>query len=923
MASHNYAAIEDPGNSRLSQNNTPSVIKRLFYFIRRHFYHLLTLFTIGIIMILLFVYTFLLPSDASPNPSLAEVRPVGISLATMEEGRAKCRALLQKQEYPSSYENLRADPNQPPILLKNAIVWDGQGNILANVDLYLKKGLIERIEKEISLETLIDKDKIKVIDVAGHIVTPGIVDMHSHLGVDSWPELDGTDDTNEMTQPLTPFVRTLDAFNPSDKAIRIVASGGVTTTLVLPGSGNLMGGEAFAFKLRPMVSTEDMLVQAKLNPDDPYKRRWMKMACGENPKNLTVFFFSPFSFLLGLGEAFLFRNEFAKAQALKRQQDDWCQSAFDNNNNNQQSLLDQPFPEDLQLESLVALLRHQVLLNVHCYETHDIEAMVRHALEFNFTIAAFHHALEAYRIPQILRRLSPHKVPTVATFADHWGYKKEAFGGNPRAPEILWRASIPVALKSDHPVLNSQRLMFEAAKAAHYGLPAQEALKAVTSTPANALGLGHRLGSIKRGYDADLVIWDRDPLTLGASPLQVLVDGVPLFEDRPITDLIMKTTPHHENSRVVNVIKGGDSTDFILKNVGYYHALKSKEPIDIVVKNGSIVCAAVDCMETSDNMIPKYDIQGGYVLPGFIGVGSKLGLVEISAEASTSDGRMHSTLSMDPKSIPQTVDGIKFSTRHLEEAYRGGVLTAITTPLSDHVVMGVSAAFKTGASSLLQEGALISPAVALHFQIGHHLKSSAFPTISSQISYIRHLLMTYMKADNVYGQAARGEIPTVIVAHNKDEIASLIILKRDHVPKMRLIIQGGAEAHLVAKHLAEFDIGVVLWPSLCTPARFDSRHCLTGSPLTNGTAAHVLHQNGVRVAIGISDDGWARNLAWDAGWLAKTGYGINETDAIDFITTNIQALYGLFFSSSLVDEFIVYDKSPFDMNSRILMIHSK
>jgi imidazolonepropionase-like amidohydrolase len=108
----------------------------------------------------------------------------------------------------------------------------------------------------------------------------------SHMGVDSWPELAGTDDTNEMTQPLTPFVRTLDAFNPSDKAIRIVSSGGVTTALVLPGSGNLMGGEAFVFKLRQVdtLSNDDMLAQANIDEQQDTKWRWMKMACGENPK---------------------------------------------------------------------------------------------------------------------------------------------------------------------------------------------------------------------------------------------------------------------------------------------------------------------------------------------------------------------------------------------------------------------------------------------------------------------------------------------------------------------------------------------------------------------------------------------------------------------------------------------------------------
>lgn len=110
--------------------------------------------------------------------------------------------------------------------------------------------------------------------------------MYSHLGVMSWPDLTGTADTNEKTDPITPFVRTIDAFNPSDKAIRIVSSGGITTALVLPGSGNLIGGEAFVFKLRPTgtTSSQDMLVQSGIDESKEHKWRYMKMACGENPK---------------------------------------------------------------------------------------------------------------------------------------------------------------------------------------------------------------------------------------------------------------------------------------------------------------------------------------------------------------------------------------------------------------------------------------------------------------------------------------------------------------------------------------------------------------------------------------------------------------------------------------------------------------
>lgn len=281
---------------------------------------------------------------------------------------------------------------------------------------------------------------------------------------------------------------------------------------------------------------------------------------------------------------------------------------------------DSAFPEDLSLESLVSLLRGEVLLNLHCYETHDIEAMIRHSLEFNFTIAAFHHALDAYRIPDILRRARNNI--TVATFADIWGYKKEAFQAIPEAPRILFEAGIPVAIKSDHPVLNSQHLVYEAAKTTHYGLPAQNAFMAVTSVPANAIGLGHRIGSLKVGYDADLVLWDRNPLELGATPLQVFVDGIPLFDSHPIEQAVKKETVVSTVTLNPPTAKLEGAKSFILKNAGYSFLGKTptKGPMQVVVKNGSIVCSAVDCTTViasvqSSEAVPEYDLQGGYVVP--------------------------------------------------------------------------------------------------------------------------------------------------------------------------------------------------------------------------------------------------------------------------------------------------------------------
>ncbi|CAO3654957.1 unnamed protein product [Mucor fragilis] len=952
-----YAAIVRDGQDGEGSSSSPLLasrkgkelnwhdrIRRAQHFVRRNLFHILILLTVAVLLVVLLVYTLLPDSSVFPTKETHAVpQPIqaGVSELTMENGRIQCEAIQtrkrEKNTPDSNRQNPRAEAAQQPILLKNANVWDGQGQVLKGVDVYMQDGVIQKVEKDIKVK---EGAHVKVIDVAGHVVGPGLVDMHSHMGVDSWPELDATQDTNEMTQPLTPFVRTLDAFNPSDKAIRIVSSGGVTTALVLPGSGNLMGGEAFAFKLRPKstLSNEDMLVQANINPEQDTKWRWMKMACGENPKR--VYGGQNRMPSTRLGEAYLFRKELARAQTLKQQQDDWCQAASQNPSS---ARFDTALPQDLSLESLVSLLRGEVLLNVHCYETHDIEAMVRHSLEFNFTISAFHHALDAYRIPTILRR-APNNI-TVATFADHWGYKKEAFQAIPEAPKILYDAGIPVALKSDHPVLNSQHLIFEAAKTTHYGLPAQEAFKAVTSVPANAIGLGHRIGSLKVGYDADVVIWDREPLALGATPLQVFIDGVPLFEEKTIEPAV--AVEEEEEEKQESMVRAAQppkkmhgAKSFVLKNAGYSFLGQrpTQGPVDIVVQDGSIVCSATDCTNTiasiqSTKAVPEYDLEGGYILPGLIGVGSSLGLIEIQGEAGTGDGRAPSSKSLDAKDIIQTVDGIKLSTRHLEEAYKGGILTAITAPMSNNVVVGVSAAFKTGADSLLTDGALLSSAVALHLQIGDDYKSSSFPTISSQISFIRQLFKDNLKSDNYYGKAANGEIPTIITAHNKDEIASIVVLKRDHFPQARFVIQGGTEAYLVASHLATLDIPVVLQPVLCTPARFDSIHCLTGAPLTNGTAAHVLNSHGVKLGVGIYDDGLARNLAWDSGWLAATSPAANELEhgtiteleAIQFVTRNLRDIYGLDQAAAtldLDDEFIVYSGNPFDVKHKLMFIHS-
>ncbi|KAF9175819.1 hypothetical protein BGX21_007047 [Mortierella sp. AD011] len=863
------------------------------------------------------------------SPKKVHFEGVGISADSFSYGLAKCNFINRenKHQYPAP-ESRRSNPRfvngTLPTLFKNGYVFDGVSEAFKG-DVLVDRGLIVQIGSDIKAP-----NNTVVVDLKGHILTPGIVDMHSHLGVDSWPALDGTSDTNEMTQPLTPFIRSIDGFNPSDPAREWVLSGGVTTTLILPGSGNIMGGEAYSVKLRKVdtLSTDDMLVEAGV--DD--KWRYMKMACGENPKR----YYGSLRQMPStrLGEGWLLREKFAQASKLKRAQDDWCDAAEDLPRFGRHRV-DAPYPEDLELESLVGILRDDVRLNIHCYETHDLEAMVRHSNEYKFKISAFHHGLDAYRVPEILKRAYK-VVPTVATFAGKFGYKKEAFQSSVNAPKILADAGIAVAMKSDHPVLNSQHLVYEAAQAHHYGLSETLAIASVTSVPAKALGLDHRVGTIAIGMDADLVIWDKHPLALGSHPLQVYVDGIAQIENvdeskwstegepqkfEPLPDLVVPkdkdACTEKADSGVFTGIKKillDDDEEF-----------SSEGTLSVVIKQGEVVCAGHCGSEISalGKGAPVYDLGGeGVVLPSLLSVGApNLGLVEIAAEDSTGDGYQN----LDSKfPFISAADGLKFGGLHMDEAYKAGILTAVTAPNSEHVVQGTSVAFLTGAENAFSpENAIIKEKVALHVRIGQDAKSKSFPTVSSQIGFLRSALEKGLSElfhpNDEFALAASGKLPLVIEVENRDEIVRLIQLKK-HLEregaKIKMSLLGAVEAWTVAEHLAEADIGVILRPYLCTPVQWTAQKCSPGAPLSEETGLSVLHKAGVTVGLAAHEPEDVRQLSWIAGW-AKSDLGISEKEAVGLVSWNLAKIVGLHTNPSGL---VIYNGDPFEFGAKVSVI---
>ncbi|CAE6344950.1 unnamed protein product, partial [Rhizoctonia solani] len=222
--------------------------------------------------------------------------------------------------------------------------------------------------------------------------------------------------------------------------------------------------------------------------------RHMKHACGENPSRVHK--------QTRMDSIWEFRKAYNSAREVKQKQDDFCYRA----GSGAVDWSKESFPDDLQFEALVDVLRGRVKVNIHCYQAVDFDGIVRLTNEFKFPVAAFHHAHDAYLAPNLIKSAWGDAPPAVALFATDARYKNEAYRGSEFAPKILHDNGLKIIMKSDHPILNSRYLLYEATQAHYYGLPTGPALSSVITTPAEIAGFGHRLGRLQNGYDADPVV---------------------------------------------------------------------------------------------------------------------------------------------------------------------------------------------------------------------------------------------------------------------------------------------------------------------------------------------------------------------------------------------------------------------------------
>ncbi|OAX43849.1 hypothetical protein K503DRAFT_765464 [Rhizopogon vinicolor AM-OR11-026] len=812
----------------------------------------------------------------------------------------------------------RYTENMKPVLVRNATIWTAAngGHEVLTGDLLMHRGLIKAVgDVPLTLldELELESTDLEVVDANGAWVTPGIVDLHSHIGVGSAPELNGAADTNSFKAPILPWLRSVDGLNTHDASYELAIAGGVTTAQILPGSANNIGGQAFIMKLRPTTerSPSSMLLEppytlngSHFNHSLTPRWRHMKHACGENPSSVYG--------ITRLDSGWNFRAAYDTARKLRDAQDDFCAKA---ESGSWDDLSEKSFPEDLQWESLVDVLRGRVKLSVHCYEAVDLDGIVRLTNEFEFPVASFHHAGETYLVPELLKKTWG-GTPTIALFASNFRKKREAYRGSEFAPRVLSEHGINVVMKSDHPVVNSRYLLHEAAQAHYYGLDPALALLSVTHTPAMAMGMGHRVGMLKAGYDADIVIWSSHPLSLASTPTQVYIDGIPQLS--PLDHYVAKgpsTLPHmpdfdaekaatvvHEGlpplePRSVKGVLFANVSGLYMRSGGSSGVVQVSENAGAVgVENGRVVCIG-QCSDFAEGSAEMVDLEGGTITPGLTSFGASLGLSEIRLEPSTNDGRVHNPLDGDLPSVLggkviRAQDGLMFGGRNLLLAYRGGITTAITAP-SGTFLQGISSGFSPGAAHARVENASILDEVALHVAVTMNAKAG----VSTQIAALRNILFGEGR-DEVLSRVRKGETTLVVDVENADIMATLLRLKDEYEAhsgeKLRLTFSGATEAHLLAHEIARAGVSVIVTQSKPFPETWEQQRILAGPPITHESLVTALLKAGVNVAIGIVDEYNARNTRFEVGWFLRTSNGaIGRTTALALATINLEKALGV------------------------------
>lgn len=378
------------------------------------------------------------------------------------------------------------------ILLKNCNIFEVYKGKYFKGDILIDGKKIKEVDKKIDAAG----SDIKIEDVGGRNVLPGFIDAHSHIG--TWTLRHNGNDANECVTPATPALRIIDALDPCCKAFYDAYSSGITSVMITPGSGNVIGGQCAVIKTYGKTKDE-MIIKFPAA---------LKMAFGENPKN--VYSAQKKSPSSRMATAAIIRDMLRKAQIYmeKKKYDPLCY--------------------DMDLEAFIPVLRHEIPVKMHAHRADDIMTAIRIAEEFKIEIT-LDHCTEGSMITDYIKDKNiPVLIGPSGMFRSKYELRNAAF----ETAGILSKVGISVSIISDHPFQNCKYLPVFAGILAKHGLGEAEALRALTINPAKALRMEDRIGSIEKGKDADIVIFDGNPLEILTKAYKTIINGKIVYESK-------------------------------------------------------------------------------------------------------------------------------------------------------------------------------------------------------------------------------------------------------------------------------------------------------------------------------------------------------------------------------------------------------